>query len=509
MSTTRLSFLATAVLIITVLSGAQAATVTINGQANGPTPFIKHLNLTVSDAAALAHVEFKVYSKPGSDTRPVNVRYSKTYLENRGLLNPLTGEITLPVFALYDNYNNRVALVSTFTDQTSQRDDLNMQTPEWIDTLNRHKNPNVQLARVPNTNLSYDFVMLANFQTTLNTPIIIDTDGQVRWVGTGGARSHAAILFDNGIYIFKNASASTVNVVRMELDGTFSVLGNHNYRDDGVTEFHHTFDYGKTGILVQPDTEAVPALGTDAQIESVIFEIDASNGAILGRWDFADIFRAAITAAGEDPTLPAPGFVYTRTASPNDWFHINAAYYRRSDDTIIASSRENFVVAVDYTTKEIKWLFGDPTKKWYVNYPLSLRPKALTLAPGTAPPIGQHSVSIVRDRLLLFDNGTASLNHTPTGASHTNAIQRKYLIDVPSLTATEIWTYSANPPIVSGLQSSIYEDASRNYVINYSTNPDLIGLDSSGNKVFHYRYMGGFATIFNARPIHFEYMEFD
>ena len=77
-------------------------------------------------------------------------------------------------------------------------------------------------------------------------------------------------------------------------------------------------------------------------------------------------------AGGDDPSL----FVYP---APTDWFHNNATAYRSSDDSLIVSSRENFVIALDYDSGNIKWILGDPTKRWYVFFP-SLRAFALTLS---------------------------------------------------------------------------------------------------------------------------------
>lgn len=469
-------------------SGAIGATVTINGQTSGPTPFISLLNLTVSDAAALDHIDFKIYPKATSGTRPIYARYSKTYLQGRGLLNPATGQVTLPVFGLYANYNNRVALVSTFVDQTFQRDTVNVLTPVWTDPANAYKNPTVVKARVPNTDLSYDFALLRNFASA-NTPIIIDTDGEVRWVGTAGSASQSAIFFAGGIYVYSGTS-----LVRMEFDGTFSTVANYA-ASQGITGFHHNFDYGKSGILM--DTE------TSAQVESVILEVDAA-GAVLKRWDFANIVRAAMVAGGDDPS----GFVKTRGAASDDWFHLNASTYRRSDDTLIASSRENFVIAVDYNTGALKWVLGDTTKLWYQNYP-SLRAYALSLGPNTVSPIGHHAVSIYRDRLSLFDDGANSLNHTPAGASRSFSAARKYLI--AGSTATEIWNRVENPSLYSGYCSSVYEDGSQNHLLAYATITALIGVDSAGNKVFDYRYptMAFCGTIYNAIPIHLENLRFN
>ena len=58
--------------------------------------------------------------------------------------------------------------------------------------------------------------------------------------------------------------------------------------------------------------------------------------------------------AGGD--IPA-GFVFN---APDDWFHSNAVTYNRADDSLIVSSREDFLICIDYTTSAIKWILGDP-----------------------------------------------------------------------------------------------------------------------------------------------------
>lgn len=169
----------------------QGAVVTINGQNAGPTPFIRLVDLTVSDAAALGHIHFKIDPKQESGTRPVYARYSKNYLQNRGLLDPATGRITLPVFGLYADYINRVTLLSTFVDATSQRNELNLATPVWNDATNLYKNPTVAQARTPNADISYDFMLIRHYSGN-NAPLVMDTDGEIRWAGTGTDKSGSA-----------------------------------------------------------------------------------------------------------------------------------------------------------------------------------------------------------------------------------------------------------------------------------------------------------------------------
>ena len=150
-------------------------------------------------------------------------------------------------------------------------------------------------------------------------------------------------------------------------------------------------------ILVLPicTTTSIPASSASfstsippEELESVNIEVDAA-GKILKEWDLAQIISDAMTAGGDDPGK----FVFP---SPFDWFHNNATTYNRADDSLIVSSRENFVICIDYETGAIKWILGDTTKLWYP-FP-SLAQYALTLAPGSLPPIGQHASSLTYDQ---------------------------------------------------------------------------------------------------------------
>ena len=176
------------------------------------------------------------------------------------------------------------------------------------------------------------------------------------------------------------------------------------------------------------------------------------------------------------------------------------------------SSRENFVICVDYSTNKIKWILGDPSKAWH-DYP-SLRRYALTLATGSQPPIGQHAVSISGDNLLLFDDGANSFNQSPAGDNRDYSACRKYRIDTRAMRATEIWNYTADRKIYSPYCSSIYEDRPRNYLVDYAVETDgtteLVGLDSRGAKAFDYKYttQAFCGTSWNALPIHWESLKF-
>jgi arylsulfate sulfotransferase len=466
------------------------ATVTVNGQSPGPTPFINFIDLTVNPPDALKNIEFMVEPKPSSVTRPVTASYSSAYLQSRGYLDVQTGHATLPVFGLYANFSNTVWLSYQLTGGSAKPTAVPVQTAAFDDPTGVYTNPTVVQARSTSTKLSYDYVLLKSFAAS-NTPIIVDTDGEVRWVGTANIASTPSILFDNGIYI-----SSVTGIVRLEFDGTSNVVT--DYYSLGINSTgHHNYDYGKFGIILD--------INTTSTIESVNIEIDR-DGNILKSWDAAEIISAAMIAGGDDPS----GFV-VRT---NDWFHNNATTYRKSDDSVVMSGREDFVLCVDYDTSAIKWILGDPTKAWY-QYP-SLKKYAVALKPGSLPPIGQHAVSITKDNsLLLFDNGAESLNQTPAGTNRTYSAARKYKIKSLKKPAKEVWNYTRGETISSPYCSSIYEDKPKNYLIDYSMGgpflyTKLVGLDKQGNVVFDYEYpaINGCATAWNAQPIHLENLVF-
>ncbi len=431
----------------------------------GPTPFISFVQTEVSDIANFRFAQFQIQPKKGSVTRPIKARYARAYLEARGYFNPQTGNLTIPVFGLYAGRPNRVTINLGFNIgfRNNTRFVVNITTPPYDGGT--YSNPTVIQPRLPGTTLSYDFILLKNSADPI-TPIVIDTDAEIRWVGTAGVASFVSGLFDNAFYL-----TSGTSLLRTEFDGVTTPVA--DYSGIGVTGFHHNIDPGREGMILDVDTVD--------QTESVNLEVDAA-GNVLRTWNLADIISAAMIAGGDDPSQ----FVYP---APTDWFHNNATTYRSSDDSLIVSSRENFVIALDYDSGNIKWILGDPTKHWH-EFP-SLRAFALTLAPGTLPPIGEHALSMSGDQLLLFDNGTGSNFQQPPGETRTYSAPRKYQIDLGAFEATETWHYYADPSVYSAFCSSVYEDAPDNYVIDYTlgnnTFTGIVGLDASGNVAFNYR----------------------
>src|SRR5205823_10057648 len=136
---------------------ADDTTITINGYTPGVTPFIAYVNLTASDTTVLKSIQFSIDRKPGSVTRPISATYANFYLIDRGFENQQTGEITLPVYGLYDGYANLVTLTYRFFDGSSSQANITIGTPSYDDTCG-YKSPLVVQPRNNSTTLSYDYI---------------------------------------------------------------------------------------------------------------------------------------------------------------------------------------------------------------------------------------------------------------------------------------------------------------------------------------------------------------
>jgi hypothetical protein len=468
---------------------ADDTTITIRGHTAGATPFISKLTLNVSNTSVLKSIQFAIDPKPGSVTRPLSGTYSSDYLVSRGFENP--PEIILPVYGLYDRYRNIVRLTYRFQDGSSKEVVTSVTTAAFDDPCG-YDNPIVVKPRTNDTDLSYDYIMLKG-DCSYFEPAIIDTDGALRWVGTANIAAGNFIFFDNAVYLGRGHL-----LTRIELDGAFSEIG--DYSALGVVNFHHNIDRGKVGIILDASTTTY--------FESTLIEVDVS-GRVLKQWNMANIISAAMIAGGDDPSR----FVYP---APTDWFHLNGCTYNRADDSLIVSSRENFLICLDYQTNAIKWILGDPTKKWH-QFP-SLRKFALSVAPGSLPPIGQHAPSITYDQnLLILDNGQKSIFQSPPGDQRDYASPRKYSLDLTANTATEVWNFPMNERVHCPFCGSAYEDAPKNYLIDYALeNPNgqngfahLLGLNAASETIFSYRYpTTSCGKIYRAIPIHLENTKF-
>jgi hypothetical protein len=445
------------------------------------------VHLAGQDLDAVRTISYAVEPKPGSVSKPVRVTYTVEALDNRGRLT--SGEVLLPVFGLYAGYANTVSIDLNFDDGSTQIIADTLTTSTYTDPNGVYDLPVFVKSRVAGSTLDFDFFAM---KSGYGTPVIVDTDGAIRWVGAIN-RSHISSVFtDNGFLV---GSQGTTRIWRVELDGTETEWP---AAPPPFTRFHHNMEVGKSGFLGE--------LNTSTDFQSTIAEFTMSGG-FHKVWNFATIVSDHLRSAGDDPSL--------LVRPPNDWFHTNSAVYDARDDSLIISAREHFVMNIDYETGAIRWVLGDPTKYWW-QFP-SLRAKALTLDSPGLHPIGQHALSITSDGLLLLFNAGTPSEHQPAGAprgeSRNYSAVSAYRIDTATMTATEVWRFDYGQSVYSDHCSSAYE-VGQSILISYARvgNPlhaRLVGLNSQHEVVFDFQYdTRGCSASWNAVPVPLENMSF-
>jgi arylsulfate sulfotransferase len=387
----------------------------------------------------------------------------------------------------------------TFNDGSTQQLQDEITTAPYADPTGVYLNPTIVKARAPGSQLGFNYFIM---KSLLTSPVIVDTDAQVRWVVP--ATGTEAAYFANGQFI--TGSQTVPSVTLIQLDGTQSALPT-NLPQPLLSSFTHNIDPSPNGVLAEFN-------GTDDlgdSIDDIVSEIAPFSGQPpFQTYDMADILTSYMVANGDDSTA------FVRPGS--DWFHVNASTYDPSDNTVIISSRENFLVKLNYSTHQIVWIFGDPTKYWYT-FP-SLRAKALTLDAGGNYPIGQHGVSITSDGyVMVMNDGLGSISQpptAPTGVTRNYSEVSAYSVDSAKMTAHEVWGFNYGQSIYSPICGSSYEAQGGDYLVDFATADNytqarLVGLDSNRNVVFDFQYTSPnyCAAAWNAIPVPFENLKID
>ena len=441
-------------------------------------------------SSLLQSITFTIVPKPGSTAKALSVTYSKAYLVAQHKLNGRVKEATIPVFGLYPGYVNTIRITEKEVYRKAKTTTVQMTTAEYTGYFSAATRIDVtpRNAAIP---LDYSYMLVKHLYNGLG-PVVLDIDGNIRWAGRPGMNSQGAYFWNGSIYLDNGEGwASGSKLFRMDMTGALTEVA--DYASEGVWGLHHNYDLGKNGLLLEVNLNVDGA----THIESTIFEVNKS-GVILDRWNITQIVREAMIAGHDDPNA------FVRDGA--DWFHNNAATYWAATDTLVVSGREDFVIGIGYTDKQIKWILGDLSKAW-ATYP-SLRAYALTMSAGSIAPIGEHAVSITPDgNLMLFDNGEHSYNQTPAGDDHTYSSPRKYSINLVTKTATEVWNFKHNESIKSIICSSVYQQGS-SYLIDYAHGNDgylhLVGVGTQDRTAFEYTWAGQCWDGWNTRIINLE-----
>lgn len=314
----------------------------------------------------------------------------------------------IPLYGLYGDYENTVVIKT----ESGKENTVKVQ----VDGKTKHGDIEVLANNIGNTNGEFYFCTTAIGTATLG----IDNYGEVRWF-LSEDYSKGMVMLQNGNLLIADITngpdaVSTGGVIEVDMLGYF-----HNQYEYKGGYHHDGFEKKDGNLLLTSEDLDSPYLC------DVIYELDRKTGQVVKTFNFAEIVKSV------DPNVIADGEI--------TWGFINSVFLDDARNELIVSLRNrNPVMAVDYDTKEIKWILGE-ARFWTNKFtPYLIKGSGEFTYPG-----GQHSITILSDgRLSIFNNGYNSYRELPRPCSNLKGLSSYgmiYNIDRDNKTATVDFKY--------------------------------------------------------------------
>ncbi len=289
--------------------------------------------------------------------------------------------------------------------------------------------------------------------------LAVDYNGEVLWYYQTDSRISDFERFANGNLFF---ITQDYRIVEIDWLGNTRNTWYASGRPEGDLEggvkvdtltFHHELDELPNGNIIvlgseirEVDNYYTSEYDANAPrkrqrvMGDVIVEFDRETGETVWEWkafDYMDPFRIGYeTFSGYWYRRGFPGVV--------DWSHANNLIYDASDDSIIINFRyQAAAVKIDRTSKEIKWILGEPGG-WG-----ELSDKLLKPAGDLRWPYHQHAPQPTpHGTVLIFDNGNYQTRPftPPKKPSETYTRAVEYRIDGEERTIEQVWESEQQGP---------------------------------------------------------------
>ena len=406
--------------------------------------------LITFDTKKPAVITLKIHGKDGAADITHTFRSS----------NPHHHEI--PVLGLYPNYLNQITLTANFTNKTQEIKNL------YIKTTKIPKRALINVLKKEDTKTRYYF---------LYDGVVFDEDGYIRFSFNGKGN----IIYKMGNELI--SESRTGGITR------FTMLGKeikHYSYPKGFVSFTHGIGQKPNGNFLVigsfDNTMAIIKGNPEKTHREFVIELDYQTGEMVNKIDFAEILNP-----NRSVIIPADQKDY----GANDWCHINAVDYDKSDNSIVISCRHIGMVKVNEKTKELIWLFG-PNKGYEQSGRDGKGPaisdKVLTAIDKNKKPFSQkfqigeetnhafkwptktHHARVVGNGIFsIFDNSGPVYDQTihTTPEAHASV----FFIDEQNKTVEQIWKQNLGVSSVSA-SSVIYSPEQKEVYVYIADAPD-------------------------------------
>ena len=320
----------------------------------------------------------------------------------------------LPIYGLYAGTDNQITISYSNNGQTTTKT-INVTTDPLPNDLAL---PTEVIAdKTQLTNDSYFFT-----PSSQGYAVAYDVNGDVRWYLSQQATWKIDRLANGHLLVstdrLVNQPYYTTGLYEMNLLGKIYV----EYSLPGG--YHHDYFEMPNGNLLVATNDFNNVHGT---VEDVIVELDRQTGNIVKTFDLKNV-------------LPMEGGK-SENWSNYDWFHNNSVWYDDKTNSVILSGRhQDAVLALDYTTGQLKWIIGDPTN-WSDEYQKYF---FAPISDNFEWQWSQHAAMVTPDGyIFLFDNGNNKSkiadNYVPAQDSYSRGVM--YKINTDSMTIEQVWQY--------------------------------------------------------------------
>jgi len=357
----------------------------------------------------------------------------------------LRSSMDIPIIGLYPDTTNLVEITLEAADGKYAKDTIEIETdalPEaFPEIIIETETPSIQETEMLLCNL-----LLAENDTYRQMPIIIDTDGMIRWyldLSELTAIGAPVEPLENG-YLLVGAG----NTIR-----EYSLLGeikneinqqSYIFHSDAIELPNGNFAacITKSGSSIETEQSTYPSQA------DFFIEINRNTGSIIQEWDMREILDVDRN--------------FNQTSAGN-WLQMNAICYNRDDDTYIVSGKNQAVFKTD-RNNDLKWILA-ANQGWgqsgengsgYLqtsNYLLTAIDNSgtayieavqtgETLASDFDWPWGQHSVTRLENgNIIMFDNGK-NRQFGNSAINFSRAVE--YKIHESSMQVEQIWEYGTS-----------------------------------------------------------------
>ena len=336
-----------------------------------------------------------------------------------------TKEHALPVYGLYDDFNNKVEII----DEKGNANTLTIKTKKYkgkvLDVEKNDLKPSEEF-----------FLVSPDYENTS----AYESNGKLLWYLDLPDIEGAVIFLGDGRFLISDPYQGAGGI-RINYSGFMEAdyLGKVRKLYLGEYGYHHEI------VRIKNNTEyLLPGHDEDSPfMQGILYTTDAKTMQVKQKIDFYDVFRKH-----------APKWTKDLVKKEKFNFVINGIDYDEKTGDALASVRSlGMIIRINMDSEKIKWIFADPA-----NLPKEMKKYLLKPTDNTRYPYGQHACTFLPGGRISYHNNDVDFL---AGEMYLSSFKNNYSsneilkVDEDDLKVSTDWTFDGNKDIISKMSGSL------------------------------------------------------